>query len=427
MAPQKTQSCRILFVSDEFVPFIGGAEKSAVIILSTLAQHGLEISVLTNRSYGTKRRETRNNLKINRENLFLERSLDFFQRCLLYLKAIPIIMKYVVTFKPNIILTQQLISTSVITVAKLFHIPVVVIIHDYWPICYYRSLLKPSGKICSSYDRRLGEVYTCVKNYAQLHRPRTQEPKRLPSPFAAFLSMFILAYTLIVKQLLRRADAIIAVSHFVRKTLISNGFDFRKVQIVYNPVVVKKQRQRESKNLPHILYVGRLDIKKGVEFLLRAMREICMKVTEARLSIVGDGPQKEYLRSLVKRLQIDHCVEFLGKVSDDHLRHLYSSCPVVVVPSIWPEPFGRVVAEAVMYDCPVVASNVGGIPELINHGTGVLVPPGDVTALAEAIASLITNRARSETKPFIRQRFSPDRIARLVLNIVKTTMRTRPN
>jgi len=407
------------------MPHIGGAEKSAFIVLSTLAQQGVEVVVLTNRSYGTKPRESRNNLEINREKLFSERPFDFFQRCLFHLKAISIIMKYVITFKPDIILTQQLVSASAITVAKLLHIPVIVIVHDYWPICYYRSLLKPSGKICSSYDRCFREIYACAKSYAQVYWPRAQELKRLPHPFVTLFSMFIFVYTLTVKQLLRRADAIIAVSYFLKKTLISNGFNPRKIQVVYNPVIVNDQKEIEAENSPHILYVGRLDIKKGVEFLLRAMQQVCVKLGQVKLSIVGDGPDEEHFRLLAKSLHIDHCVEFLGRVSDGRLKRLYNSCRVVVVPSIWPEPFGRVIAEAVMHHRPVVASNVGGIPELINPTTRVLVPPGNITALAEAITSSITNRVAIEPEPLIYQKFSPDRIAAHVLDIVKTTIQIR--
>lgn len=425
MTPPKSQSCRVLFVSDAFMPYIGGAEKSALTILSVLAQQGVEVAVLTNRYTGTKRHESHSNLEINREKLFSERSFDFFQRCLFYLKAIPMIMKYIITFKPDVILTQQLVSIPAITVGNFFHVPVVAIIHDYWPICYYRSLLTSNREICSSYDRCFREIYACVNNHAQVFFPRTKEPRGLPPLFAAVLSIFIFVHTLAAKQLVRRADAIIVVSHFLRKTLISTGIDSRKIKVVYNPVVVDDQRKMEVKGSPHLLYVGRLDIKKGVEFLLKAMQQVCMRVKDARLTIVGDGPREDRFRLLAKSLHIDHCVEFLGKVSDNHLTHLYNSCTVVVVPSIWAEPFGRVVAEAIMHRRPVVASNVGGIPELIDQKTGVLVPPGDVSALAEAITSLITNKVRFQHEPLVYQEFSLERVAELILTIVKTITQTR--
>jgi len=410
-------SYRILFVSDAFYPFVGGAESYSFLLLSNLAERGLRICVLSHQFDGTKSYETWGNLKICRERLsFHEQNLDLFRRIIFYFRSLLIIAKYVLKNHPDLIIAQQLISIPAIFASKFFNIPVVIVVHDYWPLCYYRSLLDSDESICTTFDRHFHNIYLCV-------RKRTH----LTPVIATTYSLLTYVHTLISRQILDKADTIIAVSHFIKKMLTLNGIDSKKIRIIYNPITVRNcpQTAEENKRIqsPYALYVGRLETEKGVEFLLEATKQVCLKLKKFKLFIVGDGPSRESLQLLSKNLRIENYVEFLGTVSNATLACLYRSSAVVVVPSIWAEPFGRVVAEAVMYNRPVVASNVGAIPEILDQKNGFLVPPRNPEALADAIVSAITEGFSFENN--ICPKFSPNKVAVQYLSVIRSVLRKR--
>jgi len=231
--------------------------------------------------------------------------------------------------------------------------------------------------------------------------------------------MFI--HTLLSKKTLKKSTAMIAVSDFVKNKLVSNGLNPGNIHVIYNPTLIKSDIKTRP-NAPCILYVGRLDLEKGVEFLLKAFRKICTSIEKVKLIILGRGRREKALRSLAKSLKIEEHVKFLSKVSNDQLLRLYESSTLVVVPSIWAEPFGIVVAEAIMCNRPVVASNVGGLSELVSSEVGVLVPPGDSESLAEGILSMISNRSSLDTSS-LRQKFSSDYVASQYLTVIKSVSR----
>lgn len=424
MKSQETQtqdSRHILFVSDAFWPFVGGAENYSLILLSKLAELGLKIRVLTHRFDGTKPFETLRNLEIYREKLsFSEQNLDFFRRIIFYLKSFLAITRFVSKNRPNLLITQQLISIPTILASKLFRIPVLVNVHDYWPICYYRSILNSDERICSTFDRHFHDVYSCVRYHAHLSSRHL-----LSTPTIARLySFFACLHTLISRGMLGKADIIVVVSRYLKKALASNGIDSKKIRVIYNPIAARSRSSIACENIsvymPFALYVGRLEAEKGVEFLVKAAKQVCAKLKEFQLLIVGDGPLQESLQLLSRRLGIEDRVEFLGRVSDSTLDCLYEASGVVVVPSIWAEPFGRVVAEAMMYGRPVVASRVGAIPEILNLKKGFLVPPRNPEALANAIVTAISGRSSIASR--ISLEFSSDKIAAQYLSLIQSVM-----
>ncbi len=139
-------------------------------------------------------------------------------------------------------------------------------------------------------------------------------------------------------------------------------------------------------------YVGRLESHKGVTVLLEAVAEL----PDVELEIVGDGPERESIVSTIRDLAIADRVSVRGYASQSALPELYRSFDVVVVPSLetasWIEQFGRVAVEAMAAAVPVVASDSGSLPEVLG-GAGLLVPPGNVAALAEALGRLRDDRA----------------------------------
>lgn len=151
-----------------------------------------------------------------------------------------------------------------------------------------------------------------------------------------------------------------------------------------------------------ILFVGRLIERKGVSHLIRALGTVRGR-TPARLVVIGDGPERTRLERLAQDLGLRDKVEFRGRVSDEELRQAYASAAAFALPSVLDarqdtEGLGVVLLEAMNYSVPVVASDIGGITDIVQHErTGLLVPPGDETALAAALTRLLTDRALSNT------------------------------
>jgi len=145
---------------------------------------------------------------------------------------------------------------------------------------------------------------------------------------------------------------------------------------------------------PRAVYIGALSGPKGLDVLLKAWRDVVAQVPDARLCLVGEGPLERELRDLARRLGIAESVSFEGGLASGGVRAALDRSSLLVLPSR-SEGMPRVVLEALSRARPVVASRIGGIPEMIQHGkTGLLLPPGDAHALAEALGELLRDRER---------------------------------
>ncbi|WNG40187.1 glycosyltransferase family 4 protein [Archangium violaceum] len=164
-----------------------------------------------------------------------------------------------------------------------------------------------------------------------------------------------------------------------RTRTIFNGVDTRR----FHP------RTRPQGGPVELITVANLVENKGVHHLLRALGRL--RSPMVRLRVVGDGPAQQSLRALAVELGIQHQTEFLGLRNDVH--ELLSTSDICIQPAL-AEAFGLTIAEAMACGCAVVASRVGGIPELIEHGrNGLLVEPGDEVGLATALERLVNDPA----------------------------------
>lgn len=165
---------------------------------------------------------------------------------------------------------------------------------------------------------------------------------------------------------------------------ISSGIDFA------DPKDIQPLNSIEH---PCLLFVGFLRRTKGVDILLKATSLIKKKAPNVHTYIIGTGPQEAELRRLVKELRLNENVKFLGFISESEKYSYYKSADVCVFPSLYYEPFGIVVLEAMACRKPVVASNVGGLPFLVEDGkTGVLFERGNFEDLAEKVITLVKNK-----------------------------------
>jgi glycosyltransferase involved in cell wall biosynthesis len=210
----------------------------------------------------------------------------------------------------------------------------------------------------------------------------------------------------IANQVLGRLPAaVFAVSRDLRLHMIAEGFPERRVGVLYNGIelgreVAAGQRAaaRQALGLAPdsvaIGAVGRLDPVKDLPTLLRAFQQLKSAPNDLRLILLGDGPERESLEALAGSLELEGRVHFLGYRRD--VRALLPALDLFVNCSIH-EGVSLTILEAMAASLPVVATRVGGTPEVVvDEQTGVLVPPRSATALADALRALLQapDRAR---------------------------------
>lgn len=207
----------------------------------------------------------------------------------------------------------------------------------------------------------------------------------------------------------KRLDAVICISEAVRNNMRERGADFGNLVVIYNgldpksmKIVTQPELLRATYGIgPETVVIGMLgNIKawKGQDTLIRAMDKVRRSVPEVCCIFVGDTSPSdlEYgqsLHLLVDSLGLDKQIVFAG--FQRNVGDFLMMCDVMVHASVLPEPFGRVILEAMACRKPVIGARAGAIPEILEEGqTGLTFPPGDAECLAENIVSLIADRTR---------------------------------
>ncbi len=201
---------------------------------------------------------------------------------------------------------------------------------------------------------------------------------------------------------LRRADALTAITEDCRQHALRAGAPAQAIRLIFNGTDLRRfspgappDGSDDASWGPHMIFACRqLFPRKGIRFLIEAAAQLKPRFPDLKLVIAGDGFERPELARLAEELGIAPDVTFLGWVPNTALPPYYRAAAVSVIPSL-EEGFGIPAAEAMGCEVPVVASDAGGLPEVVEHGvTGLVVPRGDSTALARAIGSLLEDPAR---------------------------------
>jgi len=169
--------------------------------------------------------------------------------------------------------------------------------------------------------------------------------------------------------------------------VVPNGVDVTKFNFSFNYWEIRNRFAHASEKI--LLFVGRLVPEKGLDVLIKALPIILGNGVDAKIVVVGEGPQRDECQRLANDYGLGNKVLFTGHIDDWTLRALYRVADIAIVPSRF-EPFGIVALEAMAAHCPLVASAVGGLNEIVDHeGTGLKAPPNNPEALALAILRII--------------------------------------
>lgn len=293
------------------------------------------------------------------------------------------------------------LSPSLLAPLRAAGVPVVMTVHDYKLVCPVYTLTS-HGTMC---ERCVGGSF---QNAVRLRCERGSLPG----------SALVAGETWLHRRLRlwdRGIDLFVTPSSYMRDKLLAGGYPADRVIAVPN-VVDPDQFTPSQEPGSHMLYLGRLSHEKGVETLIEAAAG-----TSMRIAIAGDGPERARLQALAEQLRAP--VEFLGHVAGEPLRALIREARAIVVPSRWPENCPLVVLEAMASARPLIASRVGGIPELARDGQeALLVEPGDVAGLREALLRLeadteLALRLGRAGRERAQDRYAPSRHMRDVLAV----------
>ena len=255
-------------------------------------------------------------------------------------------------------------------------VPTVMTLHDYKPVCPNFRLFT-EGAPCTR----------CLSGgYWQVVRHRCLEGSRWRSVAAA-----VDAYAARARGVYDRVDRFVAPSAFLRDRVAEGGLPADRVEVLPNPVVAGSPRPARAEP-PAVLYASRLVAEKGVHTLLDAAARLPAGV---RVRLAGSGRLEPAVRARVATEGLP--VDVLGAVPPSRVAAELRAAAVAVLPALWWENCPMAVLEAAAGGVPMVASAVGGVPELVDDGrTGLLVPPGDAAALAGALTRLLSDPAEAD-------------------------------
>lgn len=268
------------------------------------------------------------------------------------------------------------LSIPALVSARLLGIPVIFTVLDYFIICPKDNLFSSNETIC--HQKEGARCFKCVKAGKVLEK-------------------------MAINFLLKKADKIITFTQTSKKRLESRGIDPEKIEIIYAfnaPSFSAPEKEDENS----VLFLGTFFKYKGLHIAVKAMPKVILEFPQAKLKIGGLGsPQdKERIESLVKELGIGKNVEFLGQKKNQDALRLISESEVVVVPEQWPSDFGPLIlVEAMALQKPIVAGNVGAIPEFIeDKKTGLLAEYNNPDDFAEKIIHMLKDKSQAKGMAF---------------------------
>jgi len=366
---------RICIVTNYYLPHMGGIEKVSSEQIKRLTEAGYEIDILTSKTKGQKKYQTKG------IRVFTYPSLKFAERF-----GVPYPILTVHSYK---------MFAKIIKKCDLVHA------HGH---VYMSSYL--AGKLAKKYKKPF--IVTQHNTFID---------------YKSWLNTLEhLNDITIGKSVLKSADRIFTVSKETMKYVLRLGGDKAKTSVMYNGVdtncfyPIQKEESRKKLSLPKkrkiVFCVRRLVYKNGLDTLTESAALALQDNPDILFVVAGKGPNRKLIEDNIKKLGIENNIKLIGFVPDELLSIYYNAADYFVIPSASGEGLPLVLFEAMACGLPVIATRVGGTPEIISHmKNGVLVPPRNPKAIAEAISNLLAKeklgkKIGEEAKRKIQNRFS---------------------
>ncbi len=348
-----------------------------------LVQNNIEVSVVAPNDYNYKNFEVLDNVKINRFNYFWPKNLQK----LAYGSGIPTNIRQSFLAKIQVPFFALSFLLKTLKIAKKYDI-----IHAQWIFSGFIGLIakKIIKKPIIVTVRRVNNkgFMKYINNYVLKN-----------ADYVIFNSSYTMRKSLVIKKP-------------KKYSIIHNSIDTEK----FKPIKTNLRKRLSLENKKILFSLGLLVEKKGFPYLIRALPEILKKHKNTVLLIGGSGKEEQNLKDLVKELNLEKEVKFLGTISADKTAAFYNICDIFVLPSIIDskgetETLGVVLLEALACGKPVIATNVGGIPDVVTNDVGVLIEQKNSKQLEKAIINLLSKpKHYKKCRERIKNNFSDNQV-----------------
>ncbi len=373
---------RILMLSQFYPPTAGGEERHVQDLSIALAARGHTVAVATLWQEGLSKYEKDRGVRIHRLSGTLQRAKWLYKEAeRRHVPPFPdpglttALRRVVIQERPQVVHAHNWLLYSFVPLKEWSGAKFVVTLHDYSLVCVQKRLMNrglpctgPAFFKCSS---------CAIHHYGPLKGLATLAGNRAMAPFEkSAVDMFVTVSqaTAMGNQLPQRGLPYQVIPNFFLEVRENNGSN-------------AKVGMDQLPNEPYLMFVGDLVPDKGIDVLLQAYAGITHAPPLVLIGRDTDGASK----------QLPPNVRYLGTWPHDAVMQAWERSMFGILPSLVPETFGLVMLEAMQKGRPTIATNIGGLPDVILHGeTGLLVPPGDIAALRTALECLISNPALRE-------------------------------
>jgi len=361
-----------ILLQNQYDDLLGGVETYFKLITDALIEKGHEVIAVYTKS-GKKK-----DIQIKGYKAFYLPNLDLAEK-VYYSKArkketkkdIDSLKSIVAEEKPNLIHLNNTYYPGQYSFLNKYA-PIIQTVHDYFHCCNTVLKMLPDN-ICND---SLGK--SCFKN-------------KCISP-DSIMELWKFKTKCLSQEAMKRFQKIFVTTPYMKEMLIYNGFQEDKIQIM--PLFVEDWGTNAKNDENVIIYAGRLAKEKGVVHFIHMLKALS---SNFKAFIIGDGLQKDECESLVNIMGLNNKVEFTGFLNRNEIKDYFAKASVVVIPSLWPEPFCMVGLEAMSCSKPVVAYDAGGISSwLRDNYNGYLASRGDIPGLVHRVDTLLKNKKLAE-------------------------------
>lgn len=305
------------------------------------------------------------------------------------------------------------ISPSIFSVLHKYHIPIVHTAHDYRMVCPSYTFKNNKGDVCEACKGKY--FFKCALK-------RCSKGSMVESVIMSVEMYFRNIFFNPAKNF----EGIIYVSNFSKEKHFEHAPKLAHVKslVLYNYTPKYDHGYISSINKGYFLFFGRISYEKGVRTLIKAFE----KLSDIKLKIVGSGPEEDELKEYIKQRRINN-IDFLGYKSGEELKKVISQALFTIVPSEWYENNPMTIVEAYSIGVPVIGSNIGGIPEIIEEGkNGFLFTPKSADGLAAAVihADRLSEEKYKQMSDnalmFAEKNFSPEGYYEKLINFYKNVI-----